>query len=56
MVKIEVTVVETKGEQCTINIKRPKHLKSATEGEKKTANVVKNSIDNAIEKLSKGEI
>ena len=56
MVKIEVTVVENKNESSTITVRTPKHYKTATENEKKTANVVKNSIDTAIEKLSKGEI
>lgn len=53
MVKIEVEVVDAEDDKCNITIKRPKQLKSSTETEIKTANVVKNSIDNAIQELSK---
>lgn len=53
MVKIEVEVVEGENETCNITIKKPKSLKSATTKEQKTANVVKYTIDNAIEELSK---
>lgn len=55
MVKIEVEVIESDNDSCNITIKRPKFLKSATETEKKTANMVKYTIDNAIENLSKGK-
>lgn len=53
MVKIEVEVVDTSDNNCNITIKKPKYLKNATDTEKKTANVVKYTIDNAIENLSK---
>lgn len=53
MVKIEVEVVDGEEDQCNITIRKPKYLKSSTETEKRTANVVKNTIDNAIETLSK---
>lgn len=55
MVKIEVTVVENKNDSCVVTVRTPKHYKTATEQEKKTANVLRNSIDNAFKELSKGE-
>ena len=56
MIKIEVTVVESKHDSCTITVKKPKQYKKSTEAEVKTANVIKNSIDNCLGKLSKGDI
>ena len=53
MVKIEVEVKDSENDTCNITIKKPKSLKNATETEQRTANVVKNTIDNAIENLSK---
>lgn len=53
MVKIEVEVVDSGESNCKVTIKKPKYLKSSTETEKKTANVVKNTIDVAMENLSK---
>ena len=53
MVKIEVEVVDNGENNCRVTIKKPKHLKTSTDTEKKTANVVKNAIDIAVENLSK---
>ena len=55
MVKIEVEVIDKANDSCNITIKKPKFLKNATDTEKKTANVVKMTIDNAIESLSKSK-
>lgn len=54
MVKIEVEVIERSDEQCTVNVKSPRSLKTATTIEKQVANAVKNTIDKSIEALSKG--
>lgn len=54
MVKIEVTVVESKNDNCTITVRTPKQYKKSTDNEIKTANVVGNSINNALKELSKG--
>lgn len=53
MVKIEVEVEENGSDNCKVTIKKPKFLKSSTDTEKKTANIVKNTIDLAVENLSK---
>lgn len=53
MVKIEVEVKDNENDTCNITIKKPKSMKNATPTEQRTANVVKNTIDNAIENLSK---
>jgi hypothetical protein len=55
MVKIEVAVKENQNDTCNITVKRPKSLKNATEGEQRTANVIKNAIDVALETLSKSK-
>lgn len=53
MVKIEVEVRDTEDNKCNVTIKKPKPSKSgATETEQMTANVVKNTIDDAIKNLS----
>ena len=52
MVKIEVEVKDNVNDTCNITIKKPKSMKNATETEQRTANVVKNTIDKAIENLS----
>ena len=52
MVKIEVEVKDNDNDTCNITIKKPKSMKNATETEQRTANVVKNTIDKAIETLS----
>lgn len=52
MVKIEVEVKDNINDTCNITIKKPKSMKNATETEQRTANVVKNTIDKAIENLS----
>ena len=46
-------VKDNENDTCNITIKKPKSMKNATETEQRTANVVKNTIDNAIENLSK---
>ena len=51
MVKIEVNVVESKKEICTVTLKQPKQLKSATNAEKITANVLANAFNETINKL-----
>lgn len=55
MVKIEVAVKDNENDTCNITVKRPKSLKSATETEQRTANVVKNAIEVALETLSKSK-
>lgn len=53
MVKIEVEVRDTEDNKCNVTIKKPKSSKSgATETEQMTANVVKNTIDEAIKNLT----
>jgi len=56
MVKIEVTVVDAKDDNCTITVKTPKYYKKSSDNEKKIANVVGNEINNTLTKLSKGAI
>ena len=53
MVKIEVEVKDNENDTCNVTIKKPRAMKNATETEHRTANVVKNTLDTAIENLSK---
>lgn len=53
MVKIEVEVKDSENDSCSITVRKPKHLKSATETEIRTANVVKQAIDVSMDTLSK---
>ena len=52
MVKIEVEVKDNIDDTCQITVKTPKSMKNATESEQRTANVVKNRIDVAMQELS----
>lgn len=55
MIKIEVIVKDSDHNSCNVTVKKPKPLKSTTDTEIKTANVVKNTIDVAMENLSKSK-
>lgn len=52
MVKIEVEVKDGENDTCIVTVKKPKHLKNATDTEKRTANAVKMRLDNAVQELS----
>ncbi len=54
MVKIEVTIKDGSDGECQVRINKPKHLKSATDTEKATANALHATISNTIKNLSKG--
>lgn len=52
MVKIEVQVKDNDNDTCNVTIKKPKSMKDASETEERTANVIKNLIDNTIKNIS----
>lgn len=52
MVKIEITVIDSDNGNCQVSLKPPKHLKSATDTEKKTANAVHMTLANALKSIS----
>lgn len=54
MIKIEVIIKDSENDSCNVTVKKPKKLNSTTDTELKTASVVKNTIDNAMVALSKG--
>lgn len=51
MVKIEVQVIDGDEETCEVTVKTPKEYKSTTRTERITAQVVTNTINNAINNL-----
>ena len=55
MVKIEVEVKDGENNNCQITIKKPKPNKTASVTEVSTANMVKMTIDKALESLSQGK-
>lgn len=53
MIKIEVVIKDSENNSCNVTVKKPKKLSSTTDTELRTASVVKNTIDKAMEDLSK---
>lgn len=55
MVKIEVEVKDGDNNSCQVTVKKPKTTKTSSVTEVKTANMVKMTIDKAMENLSQGK-